>query len=92
MSATALDVSIVAALAEIATRHGLSELEVDHGGLRIRIARERHRAAPAHVIAAPTQPQRRSLTSILAWSNRRSPAPPTCAPEPDAAIRRDRCR
>jgi acetyl-CoA carboxylase biotin carboxyl carrier protein len=47
------DVSIVAALAEIAARHGLSRLEVDHGGLRIRIARQRHAAPTAHAIAAP---------------------------------------
>jgi acetyl-CoA carboxylase biotin carboxyl carrier protein len=51
-SAPGLDVSIVAALAEIAARHDLSEVEVDHNGLKIRVARER-KAQVAHVIAAP---------------------------------------
>ena len=52
-SASGLDVSIVAALAEIAARHDLSEVEVDHNGLKIRVARERQTAHVAHVIAAP---------------------------------------
>ena len=51
-SASSLDVSIVAALAEIAARHDLSEVEVDHNGLKIRVARER-RAQVTHVVAAP---------------------------------------
>ncbi len=48
------DLSVVGALAEIAGRHDLSEVEVEHGGLRVRVARERH--APVeftHVVAAP---------------------------------------
>ena len=48
-----LDVSIVAALAEIAARHDLSEVEVDHNGLKIRVARERRAAPVAHAVAAP---------------------------------------
>ena len=48
-----LDVSIVAALAEIAARHDLSEVEVDHNGLKIRVARERHPAPVVHAVAAP---------------------------------------
>jgi acetyl-CoA carboxylase biotin carboxyl carrier protein len=48
-----LNVSIVAALAEIAARHDLSEVEVDHHGLKIRVARERHAAPIVHAIAAP---------------------------------------
>jgi acetyl-CoA carboxylase biotin carboxyl carrier protein len=67
-TASGLDVSIVAALAEIAARHDLSEVEVDHNGLRIRVARERHAAplvqalvpqaasAPAAVAPAPAPP------------------------------------
>ena len=51
-SASSLDVSIVAALAEIAARHDLSEVEVDHNGLKIRVARER-KAQVTHVVAAP---------------------------------------
>ena len=51
--ASGLDVSIVAALAEIAARHDLSEVEVDHNGLKIRVARERHPAPVVHAVAAP---------------------------------------
>jgi acetyl-CoA carboxylase biotin carboxyl carrier protein len=61
-SAPGLDVSIVAALAEIAARHDLSEVEVDHNGLKIRVARERkpqvahvvHASAPAPAPVAPS--------------------------------------
>ena len=54
-SAAGLDVSIVAALAEIAALHDLSEVEVDHNGLKIRVARERRPApvATGIVHAAP---------------------------------------
>ncbi len=51
-AAPGLNVSIVAALAEIAARHDLSEVEVDHNGLRIRVARERHPAPVIHAVAA----------------------------------------
>jgi acetyl-CoA carboxylase biotin carboxyl carrier protein len=36
-----LDLSIVAALAKIAGQHDLSEVEIEHQGLRVRVARER---------------------------------------------------
>jgi len=49
-TASGLNVSIVAALAEIAARHDLSEVEVDHNGLRIRVARERHAAPLVHAV------------------------------------------
>jgi acetyl-CoA carboxylase biotin carboxyl carrier protein len=51
-SETSLDVSIVAALAEIAALHDLSEVEVDHNGLKIRVARERRAASVVHTVAA----------------------------------------
>ena len=54
--ASGLDVSIVAALAEIAARHDLSEVEVDHNGLKIRVARERHPAPIVHTMAAQPIP------------------------------------
>jgi acetyl-CoA carboxylase biotin carboxyl carrier protein len=44
-SARGVDLSVVAALAQIAGRHDLSEVEIEHDGLRVRVARER-RAAP----------------------------------------------
>jgi len=53
-AAGALDLSIVSALAEIAGQHDLSEVEVEHGGLRIRIARERNAPAVTHFVTAPS--------------------------------------
>ncbi len=55
-SASGLDVSIVAALAEIAARHDLSEIEVDHNGLKIRVARERQPAQIVHTVASHAAP------------------------------------
>ena len=43
----------MAALAEIAARHDLSEVEIDNNGLKIRVARERRAAPVAQVFAAP---------------------------------------
>jgi acetyl-CoA carboxylase biotin carboxyl carrier protein len=51
-----LDISVVAALAEIAKQHDLSEVEVEHGGLRVRVARERNTAAVTHFVSAPLGP------------------------------------
>jgi acetyl-CoA carboxylase biotin carboxyl carrier protein len=48
-----LDVSLVASLAEIAARHDLSEVEIDHNGLKIRVARERRPAVVQATVAAP---------------------------------------
>ncbi|HLW92798.1 MAG TPA: acetyl-CoA carboxylase biotin carboxyl carrier protein [Roseiarcus sp.] len=54
-----LDLSIVAALAKIARQHDLSEVEIEHQGLRVRVARERKAptlagfVAPAPVAVAP---------------------------------------
>jgi len=46
-----VDLSVVAALAQIAGHHDLSEIEIEHDGLRVRVARER-RAAPVGYAAA----------------------------------------
>jgi acetyl-CoA carboxylase biotin carboxyl carrier protein len=54
-----LDLTIVAALAKIAGQHDLSEVEIEHAGLRVRVARERAApivatfAAPPNAAAAP---------------------------------------
>ena len=50
-----VDLSVVAALAQIAWHHDLSEVEIEHDGLRVRVARERRAAAPVGyaVAAAP---------------------------------------
>jgi acetyl-CoA carboxylase biotin carboxyl carrier protein len=69
---SALDVSIVAALAEIAARHDLSEVEVDHNGLKIRVARERQAPQVIHAVAAP------ALAPVAVAA---APAAPAAAPE-----------
>jgi acetyl-CoA carboxylase biotin carboxyl carrier protein len=72
-SASSLDVSIVAALAEIAARHDLSEVEVDHNGLKIRVARER-RAQVAHVVHAPAPVPAAAPSPVMSLA-------PSAAPE-----------
>ena len=52
-AAGGLDISIVAALAKIAGQHDLSEVEIEHEGLKIRVARERSAMAVTHVMPAP---------------------------------------
>lgn len=54
-AAGALDISLVAALAKIAAQNDLSEVEIEHSGLKIRVARERHAAPVTHVVSAPVQ-------------------------------------
>ncbi|MGA2042418.1 MAG: acetyl-CoA carboxylase biotin carboxyl carrier protein subunit [Roseiarcus sp.] len=48
-----VDLSIVAALAKIAGHHDLSEVEIEHDGLRVRVARERRAPAPVGYAPAP---------------------------------------
>ena len=45
-AAGALDISIVAALAKVAAQYDLSEVEIEHAGLKVRVARERHPPRP----------------------------------------------
>jgi acetyl-CoA carboxylase biotin carboxyl carrier protein len=69
-STTGLDLSIVAALAKIAGQHDLSEVEIEHQGLRVRVARERTApAATSFVAPAPI-----AVGSVAA------PAPPADHP------------
>jgi acetyl-CoA carboxylase biotin carboxyl carrier protein len=53
--AGALDLTIVAALAKIAGHHDLSEVEIEHLGLRVRVARERRAAGQVSFVAPPAQ-------------------------------------
>jgi acetyl-CoA carboxylase biotin carboxyl carrier protein len=53
-AAGGLDISIVAALAKIAGQHDLSEVEIEHEGLKVRVARERRATAVTHVMPAST--------------------------------------
>ena len=54
-----LDVAVVAELAKVVGEYDLSEIEVEHEGLKIRVARERraasvtHLMAPSPMVAAP---------------------------------------
>ncbi len=48
-----IDTKVVRKLADILKDTGLTEIEVESGGLKIRVARELTVAAPAAVIAAP---------------------------------------
>jgi acetyl-CoA carboxylase biotin carboxyl carrier protein len=48
-----VDLSIVAALAKIAGHHDLSEVEIEHDGLRVRVARERRAPVQAAYAMAP---------------------------------------
>ncbi|HXW20332.1 MAG TPA: acetyl-CoA carboxylase biotin carboxyl carrier protein [Roseiarcus sp.] len=54
------DLTVVAALAKIARQHDLSEVEIEHQGLRVRVARERQPVAQANftqtVVPAPAPP------------------------------------
>jgi acetyl-CoA carboxylase biotin carboxyl carrier protein len=81
-AASGLDVSIVAALAEIAARHDLSEVEVDHNGLKIRVARERHPAPVLHAVAAPAVAH-----AAYAPAPAAAPAPPAPAAEHPGAVK-----
>jgi len=45
-----IDISMVAALAKIATVNDLSEIEVEHEGLKIRVARNRQSAEATYVL------------------------------------------
>ena len=52
-TAGGFDLSVVAALAKIAGHHDLSEVEIEHAGLRVRVARERRvPVAFSHIVAA----------------------------------------
>ena len=49
-----VDLAMVGALAKIADAHDLSEVEIEHGGLRVRVARDRRASAPvSYTMAAP---------------------------------------
>jgi len=74
-AASSIDPRMVRRLADILIETGLSEIEVEHNGQRIRVARE-ITAAPATTFYAPAAPQPAPVTA--------SPAPVTV---PDAPAR-----
>jgi acetyl-CoA carboxylase biotin carboxyl carrier protein len=52
-----VDLTMVTALAKIAAAHDLSEVEIEHSGLRVRVARERHaHSAASHAMSPPPVP------------------------------------
>jgi acetyl-CoA carboxylase biotin carboxyl carrier protein len=63
-----VDLSIVAALAKIAGHHDLSEVEIEHDGLRVRVARERRAPAPMGyaLAAAPATVEATTAPSVAA--------------------------
>jgi acetyl-CoA carboxylase biotin carboxyl carrier protein len=70
-----LDLSIVAALAKIAGQHDLSEVEIEHQGLRVRVARKRqspglgNSVAPAVVVAQVPAAQATSAAPVAPADN-----------------------
>ena len=48
-----IDARLVRKLADILTETGLSEIEVEHGGLKVRVAKQLTAAPVQHVVAAP---------------------------------------
>ena len=49
-----IDLGMVTALAKIADAHDLSEVEIEHDGMRVRVARDRRAAAPvSYTMPAP---------------------------------------
>jgi acetyl-CoA carboxylase biotin carboxyl carrier protein len=65
-AASALDISIVAALAKVAGQYDLSEVEIEHAGLKVRVARERRTTSLTHVIPAPSAPPQAQATLLPA--------------------------
>ena len=67
-----VDLTMVSALAKIADAHDLSEVEIEHGGLRVRVARDRRAAAPVSYVmpalAAPAPPPGASYAPAAAQS------------------------
>jgi acetyl-CoA carboxylase biotin carboxyl carrier protein len=72
-----LDLSVVAALAKIAAHHDLSEVEIEHEGLRVRVARERR--APAQMTYAVPAP---AAAPVAAAAEASAPAPTAPADHP----------
>ena len=55
-SSNGLDAALVESLAAIVTRHDLSEIEIEHGELRIRLARQLVAAVPMATAIPPSGP------------------------------------
>jgi acetyl-CoA carboxylase biotin carboxyl carrier protein len=50
-----VDLTMVTALAKIADLHDLSEVEIEHGGLRVRVARKRRAEHASYTLPVPAQ-------------------------------------
>jgi acetyl-CoA carboxylase biotin carboxyl carrier protein len=70
-----IDSRLVRKLADILTETGLSEIELEHGGLKIRVAKT---LTAVHHVAAPAQVAHAAPASVAAE------APPAAAPAPRA--------
>ncbi len=74
-AASRLDVSVVSQLAKIAANNDLSEIEVEHEGLRIRVARQREPVAVSHVITAPSAAAPAAAAAPVTVSAAAEPSP-----------------
>jgi acetyl-CoA carboxylase biotin carboxyl carrier protein len=71
-----VDLTMVTALAKIAGTYDLSEVEIEHNGLRVRVARERHSySVTSHAIASAPIPAANYAPPSDAGALRTSPAP-----------------
>ena len=73
--AAALDRDLIEALASIAARHDLTELELEHAGLHIRVARQSASAPSASPVSVIMPPPAASSSAL------NLPAPAPAAPE-----------
>ena len=77
-----IDLTIVSALAKIADAHDLSEVEIEHGGMRVRVSRERRAAAPVtYTIPPPSAAPAAQYTAAAAQSG------PTAAAENPGTVK-----
>jgi acetyl-CoA carboxylase biotin carboxyl carrier protein len=73
-SADPIDARLVRKLADILTETGLSEIEVEHGGLKIRVAKMLAAAPALHVAAPPPMPAA-AAPAVPAASAEAAPSP-----------------
>jgi acetyl-CoA carboxylase biotin carboxyl carrier protein len=72
-----IDLTIVTALAKIADAHDLSEVEIEHAGMRVRVSRKR--TAPAQVAYAMPAP---SAGPAMQYAPAAGPSPVAAAENP----------
>ena len=77
-----VDLTMVSSLAKIADAHDLSEVEIEHGGLRVRVARDRRATAPvSYTMPAPASP---TAANAAGYSPAAAQPAPMATDNPDA--------